>query len=100
MTPALKKCPAVGNRQENSTRQIFKKSIRGGKLYSLFKKKEKKKSSVSVLGHEQKEKQALVYTVTHSDDPWNPWGAERAAGFQTGLLTYLELVQLYFICLM
>ena len=43
MTPALKKCPGVGNRQENSTHEkIFKKSIRGGKLYSLFKKKEMK----------------------------------------------------------
>ena len=42
MTPALKKCPAVGNRQKNSRHEkIFKKSIRGGKLYSLFKKKEK-----------------------------------------------------------
>lgn len=60
----------------------------------------KKKNSVSVAGHQQKAKQALVHTVTHSDDPWNPWGAERVAGFQTGLLTYLELVQLYFICLM
>ena len=47
MTPALKKCPAVGNRQENSRHEkIFKKSIRGGKLYSLFKKKEKKKKDM------------------------------------------------------
>ena len=47
MTPALKKCPAVGNRQKNSRHEkIFKKSIRGGKLYSLFKKKEKKKEDM------------------------------------------------------
>ena len=47
MTPALKKCPGVGNRQENSRHEkIFKKSIRGGKLYSLFKKKEKKKKDM------------------------------------------------------
>ena len=44
MTPDFKKGPGVGNRQENSTHEkIFKKSIRGGKLYSVFKKKEKKK---------------------------------------------------------
>ena len=47
MTPALKKGPRVGNRQENSTHEkIFKKSIRGGKFYSLFKKKEKKKKDM------------------------------------------------------
>ena len=47
MTPALKKCPEVGNRQKNSTHEkIFKNSIRGGKLYSLFKKKEKKKKDM------------------------------------------------------
>ena len=47
LTPALKKCPGVGNRQENSTHEnIFKKSIRGGKLYSLFEKKEKKKKDM------------------------------------------------------
>ena len=44
MTQALKKCPVVGNRQENSTHEkFFKKSIRGEKLYSLFKKKRKRK---------------------------------------------------------
>ena len=47
MTPALKKCPGVGNRQENSTHEnIFKRSIRGGKLYSVFEKKEKKKKDI------------------------------------------------------
>ena len=47
MTPALKKCPAGGNRQENSRHEkIFKKSIRGRKLYSRFKKKEKKKKDM------------------------------------------------------
>ena len=47
MTPAFKKGPGVGNRQENSTHEkFFKKSIRGGKLYSLFKKKEKKKEDM------------------------------------------------------
>ena len=44
MTQALKNCPGVGNRQENPTHEkFFKKSIRGGELYSLFKKKKEKK---------------------------------------------------------
>ena len=60
MTPALKKCPAVGNRQENSRHEkIFKKSIRGGKLYSLFKKKEKKNLQ-TINAEEGVEKRTLL----------------------------------------
>ena len=59
MTPALKKGPGIGNRQENSTHvKIFKKSIRGGKLYSLFKKKEKKKEDMPKAQYKE---------IVHSD---------------------------------
>lgn len=38
--------------------------------------------------------------MPHSDASQNPWGGvDRGAEFQPGPLTYLELVQLYFISL-
>lgn len=56
-----------------------------------------KHCSISVPGHEQKGQSS---SMPQSDASQNPWGGmDREAAFQPGPLTYLELVQLYFISL-
>ena len=72
MTPALKKGPGVGNRQENSTHEkFFKKSIWRGKLYSLFNKKRKRRPQTLRKHVQPTAWEILPYRVLlYQADPW------------------------------
>lgn len=57
----------------------------------------KKNNFLCLIRVTNKQTTKKIKFTPHGNAPWNPWGGNGEAGFYTGLLTYLELLQLFFI---